>query len=134
MVQQKLNRRGYNIFTMLIYGTLQFFLYFNKTIKDNLPFTLRHMQSLISLIREKAVIFHFTSQRSTSQQIRMKSQYLTLRIQCLSVIINSRHLTRSHKYQCTFLIIVRTTSIRQFSTLELFQKNTVETKILTSML
>ena len=47
---------------MLIYGTLQFFLYFNETIKDNLPFTLGHVQSLIGFIREKAVIFHFTSQ------------------------------------------------------------------------
>lgn len=63
----------------------------------------------------------------------MKQQGVAFRIESLTAIINTSHLTGSHKYQRTFLIVILTTTVSLFTVYFLFQINAIEAKVLTFM-
>ena len=116
-----------------VYGMTQFVLYLVEAVHDDLPFLGAEVQSLVSLVGEKGIVFHHFSQRSIAEQVGMEHQQITCRLEYLTVIFRPESLSGSDEYQRAVLIIVILPAIPQFTTLHIFQKHGIETVIFPSM-
>ena len=84
---------------------------------------------LRSLHKKKCIFTHGTSKVGSANQIRMKTQCITLRLEDFTCIFYSNDLSRCKTDNRSFLIIIPLSAINQITVLLVFQKNHIKTEV-----
>lgn len=103
---------------------LQFFLNIHETVDESMAFPFRKMESLVHFIREKSVFLDATAKIGATNQIRMKTQGITLRLKFFARIFYADDLSWSKTDYRSFLVIVPLTAINQIAVFSSFRNIT----------
>lgn len=107
-------------------ATSQFRPDFRQAVQEQMPFPLRHMEGLGSVIGKKGIIPHLAPQGSAAEQIGMEQERVPFYPEIFPVVIIAQHLAGRHEDKSALLVIIIMPSIPQVSAFHIFQENGIK--------
>src|ERR1700733_9245732 len=92
------------------------------------------MKRFVRLIAKKTIVTYVFPQRGAVNKVGMENKPMAFGLVELAIAVYAGDLSRCHKNQCAFLVVIRSSAIGHIPAFYIFQKNGIKSKIHTAAL
>ena len=134
VIQQQLDVRDDQRAAVFVDRVFQLRLDVLQAVHHDLALLLRKVQGLVHLVGEERVARDVAPERGAAQQVGMEQQRPAFgRNLRLILHLHLDHLSRSHEYERSLLIVVVVTSVAQIAALHVLEENGVKSEAVAVM-